>query len=496
MGIVIRQSMLTSIISYVGVVIGYINLLYLYPKFLKPEEIGLLRSIQDAAMLFTPFAIFGLGQSIIRFYPYFSATKKQAGSFLNLIMILGVITYGIFLLFFLLLKEYFISFFDKNANNLIPHISLILILTFLLLSVTLLEQYCRSLLQVVFPAFVREVMIRIMQGVLVSFYFLHLISFDQFLVSSVLIYVIALIILVWYLLQQGHFNLNFQFHSNSGIRLQEIFKFSALSFIGTSAVILIGKTDSIMVSGMLGFASNAIYTTAFYMASVIEIPKRAITVTASPVIARAFEKNDLVDVGNLYRKTSINQFIIGSLLMIGVFANLNNIFLLMPNGEIYKTGFNVVLIIGCGKLIDMVFGPSSEIIGLSKHYWFNLVVISCLAGIVVIGNYFLIPGFGIEGAAYSSAIALVVYNALKFFFILAKLKVQPFSVNTLKVLLVGAAVTLINMALPVIANVYLDIIFRSTLITLLFGALILGTKSSPEINKLCSDMMIRINRKN
>src|SRR4051812_49015012 len=167
MGIIIRQSILTSVISYVGVVIGYINLLYLFPKFLEPDEIGLLRTVQDAAMLFTPFAIFGLGQSIIKFFPHFSSQQNQANSFISLILTLGVLTYGIFLLVFLIFQHYFISFFDKNASHIIQYAPLILWLTLVLLFMTLFEQLSRSLLIIALPSFLREIGMRLLQGLLV-----------------------------------------------------------------------------------------------------------------------------------------------------------------------------------------------------------------------------------------------------------------------------------------------------------------------------------------
>ncbi|HMR56387.1 MAG TPA: polysaccharide biosynthesis protein, partial [Cyclobacteriaceae bacterium] len=69
MGLVIRQSIYTTLISYAGFCLGKINLLYLFPKFLEPEQVGLLRTIQDAGILLAPFATFGLAQSIFRFYP-------------------------------------------------------------------------------------------------------------------------------------------------------------------------------------------------------------------------------------------------------------------------------------------------------------------------------------------------------------------------------------------------------------------------------------------
>src|SRR5688572_17152598 len=156
MSLVVRQSILTSLISYVGVAVGYVNLLYLYPKFLEPEQIGLMRTIQDAAMLLAPFAQFGLAQSIVRFYPHFSMEKVRANAFISLILTFGVCTYGLFLIIFLSLQDNLMSFFDENAHDILGYTNLILWLTFLLLVIALLEQYSRSLIKIAFPSFLRE----------------------------------------------------------------------------------------------------------------------------------------------------------------------------------------------------------------------------------------------------------------------------------------------------------------------------------------------------
>ena len=87
MGLIVRQSIITTIISYVGVAIGYINLLYLYPRFLSPEQVGLMRTLQDAAILMAQFAQFGLAQSIIRFFPRFREQAEGGKNFINLILL-------------------------------------------------------------------------------------------------------------------------------------------------------------------------------------------------------------------------------------------------------------------------------------------------------------------------------------------------------------------------------------------------------------------------
>ena len=495
MGIAIRQSILTSIISYIGVVVGYISLLYLYPKFLAPEQIGLLRTIQDAAMLMVPFATFGLAQGIVRYYPEYSKSKEQIDSFVGLMIALAAASFLLFLIFFYSFESYITSFFEENASAVIEYKNLIVGLIFFLLFTTLFEQLAKSMMKVAFQTFLREIVIRIMQAILVILYFIEVLSFHQFIVASVLIYAITLTTLVIFV-RRNQVAFTFSRMKNfSRSRVREILKFSSLSFVSASAMILIGKMDSLMVTGFLGLAQMAIYTTAYYMATVIEIPKRAITQTTAPLLAHAFEQQRMDEVERIYQKASINQFIIGSLLMIGVWANIDHIFELMPNGETYRQGTAVVVLIGLAKLVDMLFGPSSEIIGLSRHYWFNLICVSVLAIIVITCNYFFIPEYGLDGAAYGTVIALLIFNGVKFIFIYRMLHIQPFSLATVKVSVIALIVIGMNQILPTASNLFIDLTYRSSLITIVFSTMILWANASQDVNNLVKNVLIRIGMK-
>ena len=484
MGIVIRQSIYSIIIAYVGVAIGYINLLYLYPKFLSMEQVGLFRTIQDAAILFSPFAQFGLTQSIFRFYPQLVKDKKSSHTFISLMMLMALAGFAIFFLVFKIFETPLLSYFQDNAQEIIQFTSLVLWLTLILVMISVLEAFSRSLLKTVIPNLLREVMARLFLSVLVLIYFTEFITFDQFIIGSVVSYLIWLLILIFYLWQQGELTLQTNFKTLDQTKFPELIKYGLLSFAGMAGLILIGKIDSMMVTALLGLSANAIYTTAFYMATVIEIPKRALSQITMPLISRAFERNDLDEVSSLYRKTSINQFIIGSLILIGLWINLDNLFALMPKGGSFALGKWVVIIVGTGKLIDMIFGPSSEIIVLSKYYKFNILLILMLATLVVVSNTYLIPRHGIEGAAWGTAFALVTFNVVKYIFIYSKFKIQPFEVATVKVLMVALVTLAANTISINIESVILEMLIRSTLTTILFSSLILITKVSPEANEL------------
>lgn len=484
MGVVARQSLFTSIFAYAGVAIGYVNLLYLYPAFLSPDQIGLLRTILDAALLFAPFAQIGFSQSIIKFYPHFNASPQQASSFVTAILFFSL---GAFLLFSIILfgfRDIILSFFGERAQLLSPYLPVILILTAMLMFMAVMEAYSRSLLKVAFPHFIREVFTRLMQSALILFFFIHLISFHQLITGHIIIYALAAILLLLSLVLPGHFVLHFDRTVFVSGHLPEIFRFSSLSFISMSSMAVIGKIDSLMVAGLTGFAANAIYTTSFYIATVIEIPKRALSQTVMPLIAQAFRNGNLQEIESLYKKVAINQFIIGALLLIGIVANLHNVYALMPKGEVFQTGAYVVLLVGLGKLIDMLFGPSSEIIVLSRYYAFNIVVLLVLALVVIVLNLILIPRYGITGAAVGSCAAMFFFNAVKYIFIWKKFGLQPFTRETLKVLVIALAVSLGISLVPKLEEAIPDMFIRSALITVVYGGLVVLTKCSEDINRI------------
>ena len=176
--------------------------------------------------------------------------------------------------------------------------------------------------------------------------------------------------------------------------------------------------------------------------------------------------------------------IIGCLLLVGIWANLDSLYSFIPNGDVYIQGINVVLFIGLGKLSDMIFGTNGEIIVMSKHYRFNVIAVAILAILTIVLNLLLIPQYGIEGAAIASFLAMLTFNISKFLFVWVKFKIQPFSLQTIKFVFIVSLVVLSNYYLPQFENTLYDIIIRSAVIFISMMGLTLAFRISPELNGL------------
>jgi O-antigen/teichoic acid export membrane protein len=279
------------------------------------------------------------------------------------------------------------------------------------------------------------------------------------------------------------------------VKFREMVRFSFVFFLTGFTGILASKIDVVMLSAV-SLPATGIYSIAFFMGTIIEIPKRALSQIAVPVISRAWNNNDMETIKTVYRKVSLNQTIIGSLLLVLLLSNLKDIFNLMPHSDIYIAGFWVVVVIGFARLFDMITGVNSEIITTSSFYQANFFM-SVILGITSIAyNYVLIPKYGMLGAAVGTLASYIIVNSTRLGIIWYKLRVLPFSLKMLWVfsfaLIAYLIVGLVPSAHSGEIKSFFLIGFRSALIGLIFIPLIYFFKISDDINNMINKVIRKI----
>jgi len=308
-----------------------------------------------------------------------------------------------------------------------------------------------------------------------------IISFDELIKLQVPIYLTGLFTIIIYAYKKENFNIKFGIN-NIRNRLKEITNYSFFSILSGFGNILVLNVDVLMVSAILGLSATGIYTTAFYIGLIIEIPRRAISQISIPIISENIKNNNFKEIGKNFKLVSLHQLIIGIFLYLLIILNLDNIFNIIPNSENFISGKNIVYIIGLSKLIIMTSGFSSELIMMSKYYKFNVITITILAILSIILNYMLIPQFGMIGAAYASLFSILTFNCIKLIFIKIKIGISPFSNKTIVPIIIGIIIFFIINYFPNNSNPFLDIIKNSLVISSLYIGMIYLLKVSPELN--------------
>ena len=488
MGFILNRSIFVSVITWAGVIIGYLNVLWLYPKVLDLEQIGLFRTLQDIALLFVPFAQMGAGQGLIRYFPH-GTSKSEQQQIVSLALLWSLASFIIFLFVFWLLQDWIYLFFEEKAQAVNDFLPVVLLLTFILNVQGILEPLSRSLLKFRFVAFCKEVLLRVFSALLIILYFFSILSFTQAVWGLVIVYGSVTLLIALYLMRAGWGGISLSFSPAVRLLMAPFLRYGLITFLSSASSLLVMKTDSVMVTQMIGLEANGIYTTVFFMAVLVELPRRILSQISTPLLSQAFERDDMVLAQKIYQKSSINLFLISALLYVGIICNMPALFSLMPQGEAFRTGAIVVILIGLGKLIDGAAGVNGEILVMSAYYRINLYFTMLMAIMNVVLNYLFIPIFGIAGAALGSCLSLIAFNLLKYLYIQIKLGLQPFSSKTLLLLAILTVAFAAGWYLPYLQNPFLDIIIRSLLITIIVAAGTLYWQVSDEASSIYGKMI-------
>jgi O-antigen/teichoic acid export membrane protein len=395
---------------------------------------------------------------------------------------IGFLTVG---LLFFVFKNQIIAAFSENSPEVNRFLLVALSITFFSLINTLLEAFSRSFLKIAIPSLIRDVFQRIFMALLVLGFYFSFYSFANMIRGIAAVYLLAMVSMVIYMKREKILQIDLNWESITNPFKKEFLQYGLITLLGTAGAILIMKIDSIMVSSMIGLDANAIYVIGFSIAVVIEMPRRAISQVAMPVISEMFAENKLTGINALYKKIAINQLLICLLIFLLIWVNIESLYHFVPNRSVYEQGKWVVLLIGLGKLTDVIFSVNGEIIVFSRFYIFNITATLLMSTAVIVFNLALIPIYGIEGAALASLIAMFFYNLVKFIYIKIRLGFNPFTPGLFFILLAGAISWAISWYLiPTFTAVIPDILIRSVIVTTVYLLLIHFLKAAKETEEM------------
>jgi len=391
-----------------------------------------------------------------------------------------------------LMSDIIIASFQENAPLFASYFHLLYPLTFFFVTTALLEAFSRSHHETYLPTFLREVLLRLITTILIIGFSLNIYDFNIFIYLYAYSFGISTVVLTIYLISRHHHKLFFRIKIIRSLPLREVLTFSSFSFMTSAATVFMLQVDKVMVSNIISDEATGVYALAIYLATLIEVPRRAITQTLGPIIAKAWKTSDIETLKSTYYKASVNQQIIGSLLFCLLWINIDNIYEILPKKELYATGKYVVLFIGGSKLLDMIFGINGEMIGYSKYFKFNFYATIILALLAIATNLFFIKHYGMNGAALASLLSLFIFNVAKYIFIWNKFHLHAFSLSTVKLFGIAIVLTLLMSYFPKNDNFIVDIIIKSLLFATSYLFLTYQSKASDEYNEIIDSLINKV----
>lgn len=486
MGIIARQSIRGTIVTYLGIAVGVVTTFFVLTRFLTAEEIGLTRVLIDTAVLFIGLAQLGTGSSIIRFYPYFSDKQSDHGFFFWALVV-PFIGFLLFALIYWACRVPIAAWFGDKSPLFVEYYYFVLPLAFFMLYQTIGESTCNVLMHIVIPRAVRELIVRVGMLTIYLLYAFGVLSLDGLVIALCANYGIAALINLCYFFSLKPINLRPDWtflRENKGL-VKRYLIYTGFLLISAVTTVLAPTLSSFFVTAKMGLESTGIFAIATYIAVLVSVPNRSVSAIAAPQLARAIKENNREECSVLLCKVTRNMLLIGGFILLLIWFNIDLIFHVLPNGHIYASAKDVVLILGVSQLILGTFAICFTALNYSRFYAFSMLLSLILTVSALLLNNYLVPALAMNGAALSNLISYGIYYLLIILTVVPLCRIRVIDRRwwyILALLIVLFALNQIWLSYLPHFNIWLDSLLR-TLVLLGSGAFIAyKAKLSPEIN--------------
>ena len=485
-----KESISGTIVTYIGVGIGFLTTFFILAKFLTPEEIGLTRLLPELATQLAGLGMLGMTYSISRYFPFFRDTESNPyraedgpnHGFLYYVLVVGAVGTAVMTLLYVLCQGPLMALYSKNSPLLADFYYAVIPLTLFTMGWTIFELYTYQLLRVAVPKGIKEVLLRVLQLAVYLLYAFGYIDFTTMVWGFIGSFGICMLASGVYLGRITPLSLRHNPDYVSTSMRRGFYRYTALYTLTSVGITLAGRMDRFMVAFIDrgGLSSAGVYTMAFYMVSIIEIPMRAILNVAAPKIAEAAKDGDTKRVEAVYRLVAFYQLLSGLLIFAMIWVNIDNIFGIMPNGDQFSGGKWVFFFLGLAKLVELTLTCSHTVVSTSRYYHWNVYYTVS----VLISTLFLIPEYGTMGAAIAMLLTNIVSYGLQQLLLSVKMHVSPFTRRMLLLLPIALVAWGADTLLPVLPSVWLDLFVRSAVVGLVLLLVLLALRITPELMEM------------
>ena len=500
MGIIAKQSIQGTIVTYLGVAVGFVTTFFVLTRFLSAEEIGLARVLIDAATLFIGLAQLGTSSSIIRFYPHFSENKadtllngnqyapKEEHGFFFWTLVIPLLGFALFTAIYCACFTPLSQWFGEKSPLFVEYYYMVIPMAFFMLYQTIFETNANVRMHIVIPRAVRELITRIGLLIVYLLYAFECLNINGYVIALCVVYAVAMLCNMGYLFSLGEISLrpDMQFLRQNRSLIRQYVLYTGFLLISAVASVLAPTLSSFFITAEMGLSFTGIFAIATYIAVMVSIPYRSMTAIASPQLATAIKENNQHETAHLMQQVSSTLLLIGGMILCVIWLNIDLIFHILPNGETYASARQVVLMLGTSQLIIAVCSFTSSALNYSRFYAFSLLFSFILTALSIMLNNLLIPHFGMNGAAISNLLAYSIYFLLIVLTVRFTLHTPTFTRQHLKIILLIIVIINLNFLwlkhLP-INNIWISSIVR-TIALIGGGCVVAWVKNlSPEINQ-------------
>lgn len=493
MGVIRRQSFKYTVVNFVGLGIGAASTLFVYPHAL--EAYGLVQLLLWFGVVGLPILSLGGNTLVIRFFPQFDNKGNGHNGLLPLLLSLCAAGWLVAAIIAVFARDSLVQVLQDRSPLLHDFLWMAAPMSLFYVVSVVLGQYSANFKRIVVPSLLIDFSQKIAIPILIfalwrGWISLHVMAWLLLLYSAM---VPAGMILYLRSIGQWFWKPNMAFLTPA--RRLEIGRFMVFGSLGGFALLIAYKADLLFVGSMSSLKSTGVYAIAAFIGSAIDIPTKSLYSASVSSVSQYLSEDNHEELDKLYKKVSINLLVVGLLLFGSVWISVDSFYALLPNGQELVEGKYVLLIIGLSRLVEMTSSLNNYLIYYSRYYTWSLLSLGILAVANVGFNLWLIPRWGITGAAVATLLSIFCNNAVNLALVWLKFRLQPFSRQTVRALGVAAAAFITASLIPISGRPWFDLIVRSGIYFAVMGALVYRFRVAPDLADLGDLILAKIGAK-
>jgi len=490
MGQIRKHTIISSVVIYIGFVLGAFNLLVLFPRYIPVEYMGLTKVIQDYSVLIISIASLGFSAPFYRFNPYFQkytiAGKNDLFQMYILVIHAGMVIVVIFSYF---LRNLVTGYFNVRSPLFSYYYQTTLVFGYLLLLYGVLENYLYSKEEAIIQSVTREIIIRIVIMVIIVSVILGL-ALKYFVVLFAIHYLIPILILIAYIIKKHPVKLGMSL-STTGRRL--IPHMMGMAWLGLVQSIVnagVPVIDTLVVGGLVGLEGVANYLLSNYIATLVHVPVRATGNILGVRIASFWKENNIDRIQELYRRTSMS-YLIYSFFVVSLMLFNMDLFQKVI-GKNISINLLVIGILISAKVLELSTGLSNIILGLSKKWKMESAMNILTIVIALPLNIYFVGKWGITGAAVTTLILVLLTSSARLGILYKVYGLFPFNIKSLALLISGILFFILFYFFCLQTDKILIKLLWTGLYSVIFLAFILKFRFSEDLNIIFMNSQKRI----
>ena len=192
------------------------------------------------------------------------------------------------------------------------------------------------------------------------------------------------------------------------LTIRNILKVSIPLMLAQSVQFIMAWTDKLMIGNMMSAENVAVYGVAFRFSMGVSIALMAINSISSPKFAEKFASDDIKGMGKVAMQSA--KMIFWTSIPLAAILLIFPKFFMGLYGAEFLIGFEVLRWLIIGRIVNALSGSVGNLMQMSgqQNIYMNILIIGTVINVVL--NYYLIPIYGIKGAAISSVVSLSFWN--------------------------------------------------------------------------------------